>query len=60
VRHHHERHLRQQRPEGRQLDAIEPRPVVLHDRQRQVRIDIGIAVPGEMLRARQHAGIAQP
>ena len=52
MRRHHARDARRgERPEGHQLDALEPLAVVLDARQLEVAVDAGVAVPREVLRA---------
>ncbi len=65
-RHHHVRGhdrrdaFRDGGAERHQLDRLEPRPFVLDDRQRVVRIDVRIAVSGKVFAARRDARALQP
>ena len=45
--------------ERRQLDALEPLARMLDDRQAEMRVDVGVAVPGKMLERGDHAGRLQ-
>ena len=58
VRHHHAgRAGGDAGPERRQLDGIEARAGMRNDRQPEMRVDIGVAVPRKMLERGEHAGV---
>ena len=45
--------------ERRELDRVEPLARMIDDRQPEVRVDVGVAVPGKVLERREHAARAQ-
>ena len=47
------------RRNGTQLDAVEPRAVERDHRQAEMAVDVGVAVPGEMLERRDHPAVAR-
>ncbi len=46
-------------PERRQFHRVETLARMRNDRQAEMRIDVGIAVPGKMLQRREHAGVLE-
>ena len=60
VRHHHAGGAGGDAgPEGRQFHRVQPLARMRHHRQTEMRVDVGVAVAGEMLQRRQHARILQ-